>query len=126
MKRFGIYSLFLIFFTLITYSGYLYSLRWNFFNPVAGLRDGLFFLAFYIIILPLLLLVSSLKTFYFKSVSNSFLKFSFFLYTLLIAFPSVDTTGSQMSLGIGTIFSFLCGLWIVAEFYKIVKTGLFF
>jgi hypothetical protein len=119
MKRIKFYFVFALYFSLVVYSGYLYSLRWDFLHPGANLRDGLFFLAFYIIILPLLIVTSILKIYFFKPILNNYLKFSFVLYSLLITLPAIDTTGSQTSLAMGTIFCLLTSLCILVEAYII-------
>lgn len=105
VKRIVIYILFLV---LVVYTGYLYSLRFELVPWGSARRDGLFFLVFYFCILPALVIISGIKRYVYKTY-NSFLKNSFFLYSILITIPAIDTYARQLSLA----FSFFISCTIV-------------
>ena len=115
---FKLYTIYLIFLTLILQSFYLYSIRWNFVPWGSSIHDGLFFLFFYFIVLPAIIVIAILKRSLFKSKSASFFKRnSFFIYTLLIALPSIDAYGSQLALGIGSSACLIACVCILIEFF---------
>jgi hypothetical protein len=121
MKIFKSAFIYLIFIGLTLQAGYLYSILWDFVPWGSSSRDGLFFLFFYIAVLPLLIITSIVKWFLFKKQQSLFLKGSFFLYSTLVGLPAIDTYGSQISLGIGvTICTIVC-ICIVIEVIKYRK-----
>jgi hypothetical protein len=82
-------------------------------------RDGLFFLAYYLIIIPLMLIVAILKRYRFKNKTSAVLRNSFFLYIIVISLPSLDTYGSQIALGFGVILCMIISLLVLFEMYKL-------
>lgn len=118
MKTFIPYTIYLVFISLIIYSGYLYSIRWNFAPWGSSNNDGLFFLFYYILVLPMLLITSILKRIFLKHQKDIYLKYSFYIYTLVISLPSLDTYGSQISLGFGVTLSMLITTLITIELCK--------
>lgn len=119
MKLFKLYFVYALFFSLIICSGYLFSLRWNFVPWGSGSNDGLFFLFYYIAVLPLLIITSIAKRILLKKYQNSFLKNSFFFYTATITLPAIDTYGSQTSLALGTCFCIMVSISILVEWHKL-------
>lgn len=115
---FKLYFPIIAFLILVLYAGYLYSLRWDFLPWGSSRRDGLFFLGFYFIVLPLMLMVSFLKRFWAVYNNNWFKSHNFFIYVVLIALPSVETYGSQISLAIGVIISFTVAVLIIFEHFN--------
>jgi hypothetical protein len=115
MKSLKIYVTYLVFVSLVLYSGYLYSLRLDYVPWGSRHNDGLFFLAYYIIILPLLIIAAIIKRIFLKDSPHPFIKNSFFLYLLIISLPALDTHGSQISLALGVIACALVCVCILAE-----------
>ena len=118
MKFFKIYFIYLAFLSLVIYSGYLYSLRWDYLSWGASNRDGLFFIAYYVIIMPLMIITAIIKRLMLKTISNAFGKNNFFLYLLLISLPALDTHGSQISLGFGVVICIIICICILLEIAK--------
>lgn len=118
MKYFKISFTYLIFIVIVLQARYLYSLRCDFLPWGSSLRDGLFFLAFYFIILPLLIVVAIIKGYLLRHNENSFIKYSFFLYLFLIGLPAIDTFGSQIALGFGVS---ICIIICACIFIEIIK-----
>lgn len=116
MKKIKACVVHLIFLFLVYYSGYLYSLRSDYVPWGNSLNDGLFFIAFYIIILPLQIIASVAKWLLFKRDSNNFKKYIFFFYVLLISIPALDFEGSQKSLAFGIGISCIIFLSALIEF----------
>lgn len=111
------FLIFIVFFTLVIYSAYLYSLRFDYLPWGSSKRDGLFFLAYYLIILPLMIIVAILKRYILKNRASVFLRNSFFLYLLVISLPSFDTFGSQIALGFGVTLCVIVAIVILVEMY---------
>lgn len=118
MKYFKIYLTYVVFIGLITYTAYLYSLRWDFVVWGSSKRDGLFFLLYYIAILPMFLVTSIVKRYFLKNESSIYLKNSFFLYTILVTTPALDTHGSQVALALGVVFCIIVCICILFEIVK--------
>src|SRR5271154_2710508 len=111
---------YLIFFVLIIQSGFFYSILWHFVPWGNDSDEGLFFLAFYIIDIPLLAIIAFIKRLILKG-QNQYLRNSFFIYTFLIALPALDTYGSQISVGLGTTICAIVCICIVIELIKYRK-----
>lgn len=116
MKRLRIGATYIVFFALVIESGYLYSIRWDYVSWGSSRRDGLFFLSFYIITIPLLVAVAILKRSFFRNSEKPFMKVSFFAYALAVGLPSIDTSGSQISLGLGVIICIGISICVLLEF----------
>jgi len=121
MKKIKIIFSYIVFIVLVIESGYLYSIRWDFVPWGSSLRDGLFFLAFYTIIIPLLVATAVFKRSLMRNSNQSFIRNSFFVYSLAIILPSIDTSGSQASLGLGVIVSGIISVCTLLEFFKLYK-----
>lgn len=119
MKLIKSYLIFITFLALVVYSAYLYSLRFDYVPWGSSKRDGLFFLAYYLIIIPLMLIVAILKRYRFKNKTSAVLRNSFFLYIIVISLPSLDTYGSQIALGFGVILCMIISLLVLFEMYKL-------
>lgn len=118
MKSLKIIIIYIVFITLVIESAYLYSIRWNLVPWGSSQRDGLFFLAFYTIVLPLLILAAIIKRYFLRHRGSIFIRYSFFVYLLLIGLPAIDTFGSQIALGLGvSICLIICG----CIFVEIIK-----
>jgi len=118
MKYFKIYITYFVFIGLIIYTAYLYSLRWDFVIWGSSKRDGLFFLLYYIAVLPMLLVTSIVKRYFLKNESSIYLKNSFFLYTILVTSPALDTHGSQVALALGVVLCIIVCICILFETVK--------
>lgn len=119
MKHIKLYAVFAIFLSLVIYAAYLYSLRFDYLPWGSSKRDGLFFLAYYLIILPCMLVVAFVKNLILRGKSTFVLKNSFFFYLFMIALPSLDTHGSQFSLGLGITFCLITSVLILFEIMQI-------
>jgi hypothetical protein len=119
MRNNKFYILYVFYLGLVIYCGYLYSLRIDNVPWGSSKRDGLFFISFYIILLPLLIMISTLN--YYLSTKNLKLYFKkkLFYYTILIALPAIDTKGHQLSLTIGFFTSLSVSLIII---YKSIRS----
>jgi hypothetical protein len=113
MKKYFLIVLYLLFAMFIVFAGYLYSLRCNFVSWGSSLHDGLFFLAFYIFILPALLIIGIAKNYLAKRVVVSIKSNNFFYCTMLVALPALDLHGTQVSLLAGCIVSLICFVYIM-------------
>ena len=114
---------FLIFLILVGLSGYLYSVRSDLVFWGSSKRDGLFFLFFPIIVLPLMLITAFAKRFLIAKFQRGYLKNSFFLYFILIGLPALDTHGSQASLAAGMSICLLVFITVILEYLWTVKTN---
>lgn len=119
MKPIKSYLIFITFLALVVYSAYLYSLRFDYVPWGSSKRDGLFFLTYYLIIIPLMLIVAILKRYRFRNKTSAVLRNSFFLYIIVISLPSLDTYGSQIALGFGVILCMIISLLVLFEMYKL-------
>lgn len=119
MKKNKLYVIILIFLCLTIYSGYLYSLRLDYLPWGDSNRDGLFFLAYYLIMLPSMIVIAFLKRLLFKDKATGLQRNSFFFYILFISLPAVDTHGSQISLGLGFVFCLFVSILVLLELYNL-------
>ena len=110
----------LVFEILVLYSFYLYSLRCDFVFWGSSLRDGLYFLEFFILIVPVMVILSVLKVF--LKLANTFFRFNYFLYTLLIAIPGIGDAYSQTSLMAGMTICIVVFFLNIVEFFLNVRT----
>ncbi len=108
---------FFTFLCLLIYAFYLYSLRLDYLPWGSRQRDGLFFLSFYLFILPSLLINAALKKFFLKKTGSLIYQNSFFMHIALICIPALDIYGSQLSLLIGVIFCLIGSILVLGEFY---------
>jgi hypothetical protein len=113
--------LYFFFFVLAGESGYLYSIRWNWVSWGSSQREGLFFLAFYTVILPLLIAISVIKCYLLRHAKTTFIKYSFFAYLAMVGLPAIDTFGSQKTLALGTSASLIICVCALGEFVKYRK-----
>lgn len=103
---FGCFNLFVV------NTFYLYSIRSDYVPWGSALTDGLFFLAFFIWVLPSMILLSVLKLFIKKQ--DLIFRFSYFFYSFLVAVPAIGDAYSQSKLlwGMGLcIFVFLLNIF---------------
>ncbi len=103
-KIIALILVYICFVLLSAYTFYLYALKSDYTPWGNSLRDGLYFLALFIIILPLMVLMSIFKILLWKI--NSFIRFSFLFYALLTVLPSAISIKIPISLGIGMLFAF--------------------
>ncbi|KHD90225.1 hypothetical protein AH06_00395 [candidate division TM6 bacterium Zodletone_IIa] len=122
MKLLLTYIIYLVFLGLIIFSAWLYSLRWDFVPWGSHNNDGLFFLYYYIAVIPAMLLTAILKRLILKQETTAYRKNSFFLYLFLISIPALDTHGSQVALAFGF---FICVVCLISTLYEITSSKFF-
>lgn len=119
MKAIQSHLIFITFLSLVIYSGYLYSLRFDYLPWGSSKNDGLFFLAYYLIILPVMFILAILKRYRLKNKTSTFLRNSFFLYLLVVSLPSLDIYGSQIALGFGVTLCTIVAIIVLFEMYRL-------
>ena len=117
MKKIKKILIFVAFGLLISYTFYLYSLRSDYVSWGSGLRDGLYFLVFFIIVLPLMILLSVLKLFIKEQ--NILLRTSYFFYTFLITIPAIGDAYSQSKLIWGMSICLIVLVLNISEYFLI-------
>ena len=114
MQKIKTIAIFLVFEMLVSYTFYLYSLRSNYVPWGSGLRDGLFFLVLFVVVLPAMLLLSVFKVFLKRQ--KIVLRFNYFLYSLLIIIPALGNAYSQSGLLAGMVICILIFLLNILEY----------
>lgn len=123
-RSIGIFLLYFSFIFLSAYIFYLYSQKSELVFWGNKSRDGLYFLVFFYLLLPLLLLLSILKIVLYKV--NNYIRFSFLFYTLLVALPATVSIKSQISLSIGMLFCVIACILIIVEYIAIIHNRVFY
>ncbi len=107
------FFIYAIFECLVLYSFYLYSLRSDIVFWGSSLNDGLYFLAYFFCVLPLIILVSALKNLFEKRMR--LIRFSYYIYAIFISIPALISLRSQLMLNIGML---ICLLVAVINFIE--------
>ncbi len=121
MKRIVIVVSYLLFTLLALCTAYLYSIRCNNVPWGNSLRDGLYFLAYLMIILPAMLVLSVIRFFLWKR--NDYIRFSCVLYTLITLILAIlyNYDDSQVFVTCAMIICFLIGLINFVELFTVRK-----
>ena len=109
-------SCYAIYEILTLFAFYLYSLRSNFLPWGSHANDGLYFLAYFIIVLPAMLGVSLSKALLSKG--NFAKRYSYFAYTILISMPAIVSLKAQLSITIGVTASLCVALINLFEWHS--------
>ena len=99
---------------LLCFSSYLFSIRSDIVPWGNSLRDGLYFLAFYVCILPAMLVLSFIKITLCDR-RNVYVKYSYLLYSILIFGVSLGDAYSQLNINGGMFLSLFLTIIVVAE-----------
>jgi hypothetical protein len=110
---------FLLFGALIAYTFHLYSLRSDLVPWGSSRNDGLYFLVYYFVVLPLMLLVSFLKS-KFYTLDDFYKKINFFIYAIIVSIPAIVSLRLQLFLNLGML---VCVLVLAAVVYEFIKVG---
>jgi hypothetical protein len=105
-----IYSIVLIF------AGYLYSLKSDYLYWGDSKREGLYLLALFVIVAPLLVISASINYYLNRTLNEIRIKFDLFVCLVLILLPAILSLKSQKSIILGFIFSvfaFSYVLWFI-------------
>jgi hypothetical protein len=115
--------IYLCFIFLSGYIFYFYSLKSELVCWGNKSRDGLYFLALFFLLLPLMVLLSILKILLWKI--NNYIRFSFLLYALLVTLPAIISIKSQVSLGVGMLVCIIVCILIIIEYIVVIHNRIF-
>jgi hypothetical protein len=98
---------------LVTCYFYLYSLRCDSVPWGSHHNDGLYFLMYYLIVLPAMIILSIVKVF--EKERQLFFRLNYFLYAFLISLPAIISLRTQFMLNTGMIISAIIAIVNIFE-----------
>lgn len=104
----------LFYISILVYTSYLYSLRCDFFYWGNSKHDGLYLLAIYILIVPMLLISSTINHFIEKVEPN----YELYIYIPVVILPALISLKAQSSLFVGTVLPILISIIILFRYFR--------